>query len=140
MTFDSTDFGYMLTLEPGEELVRCIIQFAREQELESAALSGGGTVTELELGAGSRDRDQGRRRVHEPLDACSFTGTVTLVDGEPFPELRGTFARGDNTVLGGQVYQAVCAARIDIAIHTADPHVGRSGSSPHFDTFSRDTT
>ena len=117
MTSTPTDFGFLLTLEPGDELVRCLIQFAREQELDAAVVNGIGSISEAELGAGGgRERDHRRRTLAEPLEACSLTGTVTLLDGEPFPHLHGTFARADHSLLGGHVYQAVCAASVELVI------------------------
>jgi predicted DNA-binding protein with PD1-like motif len=118
VTSTPTDFGFLLTLEPGDEVVRCLIQFARAQEVDAAVVTGIGSIAEAELGAGGgRDREHRRRTVREPLEACSITGTVTLVDGEPFPHLHGTFARADHSLLGGHVYQAVCATSVDLSLH-----------------------
>lgn len=117
MTSTPTEFGYLLLLEPGDEVVRCLIQFARAQEVDAAVVNGIGSVSEAELGAGSgRERDHRRRTVAEPLEACSLTGTVTLVDGEPFPHLHGTFARADHSLLGGHVYQAVCSTSVELVL------------------------
>ena len=117
MTSTPTEFGYLLLLEPGDEVVRCLIQFARAQEVDAAVVNGIGSISEAELGAGSgRERDHRRRTVAEPLEACSLTGTVTLVDGEPFPHLHGTFARADHSLLGGHVYQAVCATSVELVL------------------------
>jgi hypothetical protein len=104
-------------LEPGDEVVRCLIQFARAQEVDAAVVTGIGSISQAELGAGSgRAREHRRRTVAEPLEACSLTGTVTLVDGEPFPHLHGTFARSDHSLLGGHVYQAVCATSVELVL------------------------
>lgn len=117
MTFSSTESGYFILLEPGDELIRCLIQFAREHELDAAVVTGHGAVTEVELGSGGdQQREHRRSRVTEPLEACSLTGTVTLLDGEPFPHLHGSFARPDYSVLGGQVYLAVCGTRLEIVM------------------------
>jgi uncharacterized protein len=126
VTFASTDFGFILVLEPGDELVRCLIQFAREHEVESAVLTGIGSTVEVELGVG-RSRSHERRRVlSEPLEARSLTGTVTLLDGEPFPHLHGTFARADASVVGGHVYQAVCGSTFQLAVRVSgEPPSGR---------------
>jgi uncharacterized protein len=127
VTFASTDFGFILSLEPGDELVRCVIQFAREHEVESAVLTGIGSTVEVELGFGSSSRSHERRRVlSEPLEACCLTGTVTLLDGEPFPHLHGTFARADASVVGGHVYQAVCGRTFQLAVRVSgEPPSGR---------------
>lgn len=126
MTFASTGFGYVLFLEPGDELISCLIHFARSQEVDRAVVQGAGTVTEVELGAeaaaGSR-----RRRLAEPLEVCSLTGTLTLVDGEPFPSMRGSFARTDCSVIGGQVFQAVCRTSLEVAVQVAAPLAGVAG-------------
>lgn len=119
MTFSTTDFGYFLVLEPGEELMRSLIRFAREQELDSALVGVVGSVAEVELGTGSgREREQHRSRITEPLETCSLTGTVTLLDGEPFPHLHGSFARADHSVIGGHVYQAVCATMLEVSLQS----------------------
>jgi len=117
LTSATTDFGYILLLEPGEDLIRSLIQFAREQEVDAAVVTGIGAVAEVELGAGGlRERDQRRQLITEPLEACSLTGSVTLVDGEPFPHLHGTFARADHSVIGGHVYLALCGGGLEIAV------------------------
>lgn len=122
MTFATTDFGYLLVLEPGDELIRCLIQFAREQEVDAAILSGIGSVAEVELGAGGlRERDHQRTLLSEPLEACSLTGTLTLMDGEPFPHLHGSFARHDHSLLGGHVYFALCGGAMEIAVQVSEP-------------------
>lgn len=132
MDFATTEFGYLVFLDPGDELMRCLIQFAREQEIDAAVVTGLGAVDELELGAGGgRDREHRRSQHHEPLEICSLTGTLTLVDGEPFPHLHGSFARRDHSVIGGHIYQAVCATGTELAIQvTADVPAGM-GARPH---------
>jgi uncharacterized protein len=117
VTFSSTDFGYILDLEPGDELVRCLIQFARDQEVESAVLVGTGSAAEVELGTSAGHETAPQRRVlREPLEASSLNGTVTLLDGEPFPCVHGTFARVDATVVGGRVFQAVCGGGFQLVV------------------------
>lgn len=124
-----TEFGFVLILEPGDELIRCLIQVAREHEIDGAVITGAGTVGEVELGTGGiHGREHCRTRLSAPLEACSLTGSITLVDGEPFPHLHGCFARSDCSLLGGQVYQAVCAARCEVALQvTSDTRVVRYG-------------
>jgi predicted DNA-binding protein with PD1-like motif len=131
VTFATTDFGYLVFLEPGDELLRCLIQFARDQEIEAAVVTGLGGVTELELGTGAaRDREQRLNTLRESLEICSLTGTLTLVDGEPFPHLHGSFARRDYSVIGGHVYQAVCATTAELAVQvSADAMFANSGRS-----------
>lgn len=132
MTFATTDFGYFVRLEPGDELICSLIQLAREQEVDAALLTAVGSLTEVELGSGTgRDRLHARTRLTEPLDACSITGTLKLVDGEPFPHLHGSFARADHSVIGGHIYQAVSGSGVDIALQIIAPSV-RAASTELF--------
>jgi uncharacterized protein len=120
VNFARTDFGYLLYLEPDDELLRCLIQFARDQEVDTAIVSGLGSVCELELGTGGgRDREHRRRLLQEPLEICSLSGTLTLVDGEPFPHLHGSFARQDHSLIGGHIYEAVCATGAEVALQVS---------------------
>lgn len=122
MTFSSTGFGYLVVLDAGDELIRCLIQFARAQEVDAAVLTGVGSLAEVEIGAGGgRDRLHQRTHLSEPLETCSLTGTLTLVDGEPFPHLHGSFAREDHSVIGGHVYEAVCGTTVQIAVQVIAP-------------------
>jgi predicted DNA-binding protein with PD1-like motif len=130
VTTTPTDFGFLLTLQPGDEVVRCLIQFARAQEVDAAFVTGIGSIAEAELGAGGgRERRHRRRIVAEPLEACSITGAVTLVDGEPFPHLHGTFARADHSLLAGRVYQAVCATSVELVVQVTNDALLRA--APH---------
>jgi uncharacterized protein len=129
VTFASTEFGYFLTLAPGEELMCCLIQFAREHELDAAVITGVGSFSELELGTGGgRDRDHRRSRLREPLETCALAGIVTLVDGEPFPHLHGSFARDDHGVIGGHVYLGVVGTALDLAVQVTARSLAGTGS------------
>ena len=119
MQADKTPFGYMLVLEPGDELIRSLTALARQEDIDGATIAGTGRVHELELGF--FDPLTGavtRRCFREHLEMCSLVGTVPLVDGEPFPQLHGVFGKSDFTTIGGQVFEAVCGELIEIGVYT----------------------
>jgi len=116
-----TSFGYVLALEPGDELIRSLIEFARHRDVDAAAIMGLGAVRGVELGFYHLAReDYERHRFDEPLEACSLTGNIALLDGEPFPHVHGVFGRPDGTTLGGHVFEAVCAITLEIAVYTTE--------------------
>lgn len=122
MRFERASFGYVVALEPGEELIRSLIRFARREEVEAGALTGLGAVRGVELGFYDLARQAyERRRLDEELEACALVGNLALVDGEPFPHVHGVFGRRDCTVVGGHVFEAVCSVTLELAVQTSAP-------------------
>ena len=119
MHAEKTPFGFMLALEPGDELIRSLTALARQEDIDGAAVTGAGRVREIELGYFDPVTGQHvRRGFSEHLELCCLSGTVPLIDGEPFPQLYGVFGRSDFTTLGGQLFEAVCGELIEVAVYT----------------------
>lgn len=115
-----TSFGYLLALAPGDELIASLIGFARHHDVDGAVLQGLGSVRRLELGHYDPDRGAyDRQIIHDVLEVCGITGNIALLDGEPYAHVHGTFSRADATVIGGHVFSAICAAALEVAVHTA---------------------
>jgi uncharacterized protein len=132
VTFCTTEYGFILSLDPGDEVINCLIRFARQRDIDHASIAGAGALGEVELGSPPGSTSGQRRLLNGPLEARSLTGTLTLLDGQPFPHLRGAFVRPDGSVAGGHVYQAVCREGLELAIHappaaTAAPRGARPG-------------
>jgi predicted DNA-binding protein with PD1-like motif len=121
-----TSFGHFLALEPGDELIRCLIGFAREHEVDAAVVSGIGSVERVELGYFNRSMRNYRRMVlDEDLEICSLNGNIALLDGAPYPHIHGLFSRADCTVAGGHVFEAVCSVTLELSVHTSPVPIER---------------
>jgi predicted DNA-binding protein with PD1-like motif len=69
---------FLLVFADGEEVVRGLAGFAREQRVAAAEFTGIGSLAEAELeGRGRLSADE------EPLDVRPLDGTVLLTDDEP---------------------------------------------------------
>jgi uncharacterized protein len=120
LQYRETPFGFVVVLEPGDELIHSLIRFARQEDLEAGSVIGIGAVRAVELGFYDTVRcEYDRRRFDEALEACSLIGNIGLVDGEPFPHVHGTFGRADFSTLGGHVFEAVCAVTVELSVHIA---------------------
>ena len=120
MRNQKTSFGHVLALEPGDELIRSLIAFARHEDVDAAVLTGLGAVRGVELGFYHLDRQEyERRRFDEPLEVCALVGNLALLDGEPFPHVHGVFGRPDGSTVGGHVFEAVCSVTLELAVHTS---------------------
>lgn len=122
MRYNETPFGFIMVLEPADELMGCLIRLARNEEVEAAVLNGVGAVRDVELGdcaAHHGLRGPERRHIREPMDACSLTGTISLLHGEPLPHVHAVLSRDDRPMAGGHVYSAVCHGTLEVSIHTS---------------------
>ena len=101
-------------------MIRSLIRFARQQDVDAGAVYGIGSVRDAELGFYRPEvSEYARRRFEEPLEACSIIGNLSLLDGEPFPHVHGTFARADFSTVGGHVFEAVCSVTLELSVHTS---------------------
>jgi len=116
---EKTPFGFMLVLEPGDELVRSLTSLARQEDFDGATITGSGRVRELELGFYDPiAADYKRSCFHDHLELCSLTGTIPLLDGQPYPQLHGVFGRSDYSTIGGLIFEAICGDVVEVAIYT----------------------
>lgn len=119
MQAQKTPFGFMVVLDPGDELIRSLTTLARQEDIDGAAITGAGRVRELELGVyDPLAADYHRKCFQDHFEMCSLSGTLALLDGEPFPQLHGVFSRSDFSIVGGQIFEAVCSESIEVAVYT----------------------
>lgn len=120
MNSQRTRYGYVLRIDPGEELVASLTAFARRENLRGGLISGLGAVGETELGFFVRATSSYVRRTlageHEIL---ALTGNISELDGEPFPHCHIIIAGEDFAAVGGHLFSAVvtvtCEAQIVVA-------------------------
>jgi predicted DNA-binding protein with PD1-like motif len=114
-----TPFGFMVVLDPGDELIRSLTALARQEDIDGASIVGAGRVRELDLGVyDPLASDHNRKTFQDHFEMCSLTGSLALLDGEPFPQLHGVFSRTDFSIIGGLIFEAVCAESIEVAVYT----------------------
>ena len=118
-----TSYGYVLRLDPGEEVVASLTAFARRENLRGGMISALGAVGETELGFFVRATSSYIRRTlkgeHEIL---ALTGNFSELDGEPFLHCHIIIAGEDFTAIGGHLFRAVvtvtCEAQIVVSAGT----------------------
>ena len=121
-----TEFGYVLVLEPGDELIATLRSFAAQCNVSTACVSGIGAVDRLELGYFRPATQQyARRRFDEELEVLTITGTISLLQDEPKPHVHGIFGRSDFSTIGGHVFEAVCSVTLEIEVVTTAEAIRR---------------
>lgn len=117
MQTKETDFGHVVVLEPGDELIDSLKRFATQCNVDTAFLSGIGAVDRVELGYfHPSSQEYARTRLEEELEVLTVTGSITLLDGEPKPHVHGIFGRSDFSTVGGHVFEAVCSVTLELQL------------------------
>lgn len=121
-----TPFGYLVTLDPGDELMSSLERLASEHRIGAASVTGLGAVDGALIGAYSLEKqDYIRHEWDEQLEVCSLTGTLSWIDDEPFAHVHGVFGRPDSSTIGGHIFETVCSVTVELAVHTAPERVTR---------------
>lgn len=119
MRYRKTDFGYLVMLERGDELIRSLIEFGRHEEVSAATLQGLGAIGRLVLGFYHLEtQDYVRREWDTDLEVAALVGTLSLLEGEAFPHVHGVFSDRGFTSFGGHVFEAVVSVTLEVPVHT----------------------
>lgn len=106
----TSDHSALLVLKRGEELREQLDDHARKQGLRAAWLQGVGGAGRMTLGYYDlATRDYRWRDYDQPLEILSLQGNLSIVDGQPFWHIHGTFSGPDFAAVGGHVKQLVIA-------------------------------
>jgi predicted DNA-binding protein with PD1-like motif len=126
MKSQRTSYGYVLRLDPGEEIAAALAAFARRANVRGGLISGLGAVGETELGFFVRPTSSYLRRTltgeHEIL---ALTGNFSDLEGEPFPHCHIIVAGDDFAAVGGHLFRAVVTVTCEIQIVLADAPIRR---------------
>ena len=118
--------GYLVRLDPGEEVLSTLAGFLGREGVGSASLSGIGAVRGATLGYyESGARDYVRRELSGEHEICSFSGSLTWRDGEPFVHAHVVLAGADFVAIGGHLFEATISATGEFWIQTGGVKVER---------------
>jgi predicted DNA-binding protein with PD1-like motif len=107
----------LLVLKRGEELHSALATFARETGITSAWLSGLGGAARATLGYYSLETKSYQWQEFEgPLEILSLTGNLSMVDGEPFWHIHGSFSDTELQAVGGHVKELTVGPTCELLI------------------------
>lgn len=126
MTHKRTELGYFIHLEPGEELVECLTQFAKQYDVLGGEISGIGLATHTSLGFYTEEvKNYTWREFTEPFEILNLAGTISLLDTEPIVHVHGIFGRADYSTVGGHVRSLIIGKSGEILIIPHDVQIER---------------
>jgi predicted DNA-binding protein with PD1-like motif len=126
MEFSRTEFGYIARLEPGEEIIASLSNFARVQKIGSAAIHGIGAATELTLGYFDRaKKDYEKKTLVGEYEVLSLMGTISLFDGDPWVHAHVVVSGPELETTGGHLFSGTVTVTLELAVTISQKRIER---------------
>ena len=122
--------GYVLRLDPGEELVASLIRLVEQEQVQLGSVTAIGAANDVTIGIFStQEKQYHARRYQGDYEISALVGNVTRKEGEPYLHLHITIG---NPVTGevhaGHLTSATISATLELFLQVWDGQVGREFS------------
>jgi len=122
--------GYILRLDPGDEVVDCLTRLAEREDIALASVTGLGAAKDVTVGlfSVSEKKFYGKRCQGE-YEVSALVGNITRKDGAPYLHLHITFGNpAAGEVYAGHLTACVISATAEIFVQVWPGEVGRKFS------------
>lgn len=133
MHVETTDNGWIVRIDRGEDVVDSLLAFVRGRDIPSGEIRGIGAIEDVELGY----YDVANQRYHRTsfpgsMELLSFVGNIGWNDGEPVVHAHVVVAGQDMVARGGHMFQGIVSATAEFYVtptavrvqRKLDPEVG----------------
>jgi predicted DNA-binding protein with PD1-like motif len=121
-----TETGFLLVLEPGDEVIASLKRLAEAERIGAASLSGIGAVRDSVLGyLDTEQRQYVKQEFVDTMELVSLSGNLTLLDGEPFAHCHAVLSDREMRAVGGHLFQATTAPTVEIFLRVYEGEIAR---------------
>ena len=122
--------GYVLRLDPGEEIVASLTRLVEQEQAQLGSVTAIGAANDVTIGIFStQEKQYHARRYQGDYEISALVGNVTRKEGEPYLHLHITIG---NPVTGevhaGHLTSATISATLELFLQVWDGQVGREFS------------
>ena len=122
--------GYVLRLDPGEEIVASLTRLVEQEQVQLGSVTAIGAANDVTIGIFStQEKQYHARRYQGDCEISALVGNVTRKEGEPYLHLHITIG---NPVTGevhaGHLTSATISATLELFLQVWDGQVGREFS------------
>ena len=122
--------GYILRLDPGEEIVASLTRLVEQENVQLGTVSALGAAGDVTIGIfNTKEKQYYSQRYQGDYEISALVGNVTRKEGEPYLHLHITIG---NPVTGevhaGHLSSAVISATLELFLQVWDGQVGRKFS------------
>jgi predicted DNA-binding protein with PD1-like motif len=116
----------IVSLAPDEEIVESLTAFCGERNIRLATVSGIGAVNRLKVGLfDPLNKQYHASEFQRDFEITALAGTVTQMEGKPYPHLHITVADREHRAFGGHLNLAVVSAACEIVLTVLPGSVNR---------------
>lgn len=130
MEYNAYKEGWLVRLDPGDEVLDCLTRLCEAEGVQLADVSGLGAAGDVTVGVfDTRSKVYASRRFQGEFEIAQLTGSLTRQEGRPYLHLHITIANPVEGVLaGGHLNRAVISATAEIFVRRWSGAAGRKFS------------
>ncbi len=126
MDFIKDNDIYFIRLEKDEDLFSTLEEFAAEEKLLSAHISGIGALKDVELGFYHLDKKHYDRKVFpDEAELLSLDGNLCVFENKPFFHIHTVLGGADFNCYGGHLFSAKVAVTCEINLRPFNREITR---------------
>lgn len=126
MKVKRTEAGFLLVLDIGDEVIASLKQLAEAERIGSASITGIGAVRDSVLGYLDLDQKQYlKREFADSMELVALTGSLALLDGQPFAHCHAVLSDREMRVFGGHLFAATASVTVEIFLRVYEGEVAR---------------
>lgn len=114
------DFGggrHVLRLDPGEDVLLTLRDFAKKASITAGVISGLGSVDVITLGfLDPAENAYGKRRFEERMEVAALTGSLSMDGDQPFVHLHAVVSPREFLAYAGHVHDAKVGAVLEVFV------------------------
>jgi len=123
------EFGFILRLEKGEEIVSTLLKFLEDKKISSGYFTGIGAVSEVELGHYSlKSKEYSKKSFKEPFEIVSLIGNIAVMNGKKYVHSHIAISDKSMNVKAGHLTKALVAATCEINLIDLKTEISRKFS------------
>ena len=122
--------GYVLRLDPGEEVVSSLTRLVADENILLGSVSAIGAANDVTIGIfNTAEKQYYAQRYQGDYEISALVGSVTRKEGEPYLHLHITIGNPiTGQVHAGHLTSAVISATLELFLQVWDGEVGRKFS------------
>ena len=115
---------YVVVLAKGDEAMRSLQEFVREQKIDAAGLTAIGAFERAVIGYFDwATKDYKRIPVEEQVEVLSLIGDVAEADGKPALHLHAVLGKSDGSVVGGHLLEGHVRPTLEVIVTQPPAHL-----------------